>query len=80
MLQIMSFKKSNIPNDAINSKEIDSIYKFLAHIDSSEPFVQGLITFHIVTLLTVIATRRKLWIQGLLFTIFRKYELCNNGY
>jgi len=66
----MSFKKSNIPNDAINTKEIDSIYKFLAHIDWSEPFLQGLITYHIIILLTVIATRRKLWIQGLLFTIF----------
>ena len=28
----MEFKKSQIPEDAINAKEIDSIAKFLAHV------------------------------------------------
>ena len=28
----MSLHESQIPNDAVNSKEIDSIYKFLAHV------------------------------------------------
>ena len=30
----MEFKKSQIPNDAINSKEIDSIAKFLSHVST----------------------------------------------
>ena len=28
----MAFKESQLPKDAINSKEIDSIYKFLVHV------------------------------------------------
>lgn len=28
----MSFKKSQIPDEAVNTKEIDSIYTFLAHV------------------------------------------------
>ena len=28
----MEFKESQIPDDAINAKEIDSIAKFLAHV------------------------------------------------
>jgi len=65
----MSFKESQLPKDAINTKEIDSIYKFLAHIDWSEPFLQGLIIFHIVSTVTILATRRRVWIQGFLFTL-----------
>jgi len=64
----MSFKQSQLPNDAINTKEIDSIYKFLAHIDWSEPFLQGLIIFHIFSTAIILATRRRVWIQGFLFT------------
>ena len=32
LLSEMSFKKSQIPDDAVNTKEIDSIYSFLAHV------------------------------------------------
>ena len=28
----MAFKTPQLPKDAINTKEIDSIYKFLAHV------------------------------------------------
>ena len=28
----MSFKRSQIPDDAVNTKEIDSVYSFLAHV------------------------------------------------
>jgi len=64
----MSFKQSQLPKDAINTKEIDSIYKFLAHIDWSEPFLQGLIIFHIFSTVIILSTRRRVWIQGFLFT------------
>ena len=31
----MAFKNSQLPKDAINTKEIDSIYKFLAHVSNN---------------------------------------------
>jgi len=61
--------ESQIPNDAVNSKEIDSIYKFLAHVDWSEPYLQYLILFHILTFLCVILTRKRVNFQGTLFVI-----------
>jgi len=64
----MSFKQSQLPEDAINTKDIDSIYKFLAHIDWTEPFMQGLVIFHALAMFTIIATRKRVWIQGFLFT------------
>lgn len=66
----MAFKKSQIPKDAINTKEIDSIYKFLIHIDWSEPFLQGVILFHILTFILVLVTRKRVNFQGTLFVIF----------
>jgi len=65
----MEFKKSQIPNDAINSKEIDSIAKFLSHIDWTEPSVQAIVLFHIISFVIVIATRKKVNFQGSLFVI-----------
>jgi len=65
----MSFKNSQLPQDAINSKEIDSIYKFLAHIDWTEPFLQGLIIFHVFSTVIILSTRKRIWIQGFLFTL-----------
>jgi len=65
----MSFKQSQLPEDAINTKEIDSIYKFLAHIDWSENFLQGLIVFHVISMLIILATRKMVWTQGFLFAV-----------
>jgi len=65
----MSFKESQLPEDAINTKEIDSIYKFLAHIDWNEPFMQGLVIFHALSMFLILATRKRVWIQGFLFTV-----------
>eukprot|EP00092_Neocalanus_flemingeri_P039842 GFUD01043390.1.p1 GENE.GFUD01043390.1~~GFUD01043390.1.p1 ORF type:complete len:149 (+),score=41.15 GFUD01043390.1:47-493(+) len=65
----MSFKESQLPEDAINTKEIDSIYKFLAHIDWNEPFMQGLVIFHVLAMVTILRTRKRVWIQGFLFTV-----------
>jgi len=67
--QKMSFKQSQLPKDAINTKDIDSIYKFFAHIDWSEPFIQGLIIFHVFSMFLILATRKRVWIQGFLFTV-----------
>ena len=91
MFQSMSFKESQLPEDAINTKEIDSIYKFLAHvsininftwslviysclvqIDWNEPFMQGLVIFHALSMFLILATRKRVWIQGFLFTVLCK--------
>lgn len=69
IFQKMSYKQSQLPKDAINTKDIDSIYKFLAHTDWTEPFLQGLVIFHVLSMLTIIATRKRVWIQGFLFTV-----------
>ena len=34
----MSLHESQIPKDAVNSKEIDSIYKFLSHVSNTLEF------------------------------------------
>jgi len=65
----MSFQKDSLPKDAINSNEIDSIYTFLSHVDWSEPFLQGIVTFHVICLVLILCTRRKVWFQGAFFTI-----------
>jgi len=65
----MSLHESQIPKEAVNTKEIDSIYKFLSHVDWSEPYLQYLILFHLVTFLCVILTRKRVNFQGTLFVI-----------
>lgn len=67
--KIMEFKKSEIPKDAVSTTEIDSIAKFLAHIDWSEPWLQGLVAFHIISFFVVILTRKRVNFQGTLFVI-----------
>ena len=38
----MEFKESQIPDDAINAKEIDSIAKFLAHVSVFSPLLESI--------------------------------------
>merc|ERR1712059_207225 len=62
-----SFKLKDLPEDAINTKEIDSIFKYLASVDWSERWVHVLLAFHVVITLT---TRKMVRLQGILFLLF----------
>jgi len=65
----MSFRVEDLPEDAINTKEIDSIYKYFLSIDWSERWVQGLVVFHLLTSLAIITTRRRLTFQAVVFCL-----------
>jgi len=65
----MSFKLKDLPEDAINTKEIDSVFKYFASIDWSERWVHVLLTFHLALTLTILITRKKVRLQGVLFLL-----------
>jgi len=65
----MSFRLKDLPEDAINTKEIDSVLKYFASIDWSEIWIQALLCFHLSTFLCLLLTRRRLVLQAVLFCI-----------
>ena len=51
-----------------------SKYQYL-QIDWTEPFLQGVVAFHLVMFLIVILTRSKVNFQGTLFVVLRKLNI-----
>ncbi|XP_077864466.1 transmembrane protein 18-like [Saccoglossus kowalevskii] len=61
--------KMATPADAVRVGEIDGILPFLSAIDWSEPFMIGLIVFHVLCLITTITTRKHSTVQAVYFFI-----------
>jgi len=65
----MSFRPEDLPEGAINTKEIDGLWKYFASLDWRELWVQGLAMFHILTSVIIYLTRFRLTLQAVIFCI-----------
>jgi len=65
----MSFRPEDLPEGAINTKEIDGLWKYFASLDWREHWIQGLAAFHLVTSAVIFLTRGRLTLQAVIFCV-----------